>query len=430
MPDFGIGEALSAIFGGGDLLAGLFGGGAAAEAAAAPAEAAAIALPAIDVTAPAVIGAGELGAADAAAIGAGAAGAIPNILVPAAAAGSGLGIGDIVAGAGGLAAGLGSALMPSAAAAEAPAAATPGTSGSPFLNSEAQINAGGPIPTSELGLSPPVTSAAPTTATGATTASAPAGVTPTVGADPTAALSGAPTALDNLAAGTTPLGGVSGAGITPETGAIPAAANIGAPTGATAASTTPSPFSFLKSAGEGLFSSAGKSIAANPIGTALGAGGLIYSVMTADQISGAQKKLQEQAASLNAQGQGLMNYLTSGSLPPGLKASLDQATAAAKAKVISNYASQGLNTNPTQNSALAQQLAIIDQQAVVSIAQIGQQLFTSGLSETGLSSSLYTQLVNLDQTQTANIGKAIASFAAAVSPSKGLTLNVGAGKAA
>jgi hypothetical protein len=120
-----------------------------------------------------------------------------------------------------------------------------------------------------------------------------------------------------------------------------------------------------------------------------------------------------------------MSYLTSGTLPAGLKAQLDQATAAAKARVISNYASQGLSTDPNQNSALAQQLAMIDQQAVISIAQIGQQLFTSGVSASGLSSQLYGQLVQIDATQTANIGKAIANFAGAISPTKGLTLNVG-----
>lgn len=410
-------EAAGAV---GDFLAPAAGAAGAAGAADA---AGAIALPEIVVeggTAGA-LGAGELGAADAAAIGASAAGAIPDILVPAgAAAGGGLGIGDLVAGAGAAAAGLGSALVPSAAAGEI----TPNTIVSnEFDVVNKGITQGDIQPT---GGNMPNQFNAPTapSAQGATTASAPSGVSPPTGADPTAALSGSPGALDNVAAGATPSGAVSGAGTTPEVGAA-APANIGAPSGATAASTAPKPFSI-----EGLVGSAGKSLAANPVGAALGAGGLIYSVMNAEQMGNAQKALKEQAGQLNAQGQQLMNYLTSGTLPPGLKASLDQATAAAKAKVISNYAAQGLNTNPTQNSALAQQLAMIDQQAVISISQIGQQLFTSGLNETGLSSQLYSQLVNIDQTQTANIGKAIASFAAAVSPSKGLTLNLGASKAA
>ena len=414
MADFGIGETIAAVADAGAKGAEAAGIGAGA------ADAAAITLPTIDVTAGA-LGAGELGAADAAAIGASAAGGIPDILVPAAASAGGFGVGDVLAGAGGLAAGLGSALIPSAGAGEL----TPNTIVS---NEFGVVNQGiqnGDIQPTGGTMPNQFNAPTPTTAQGATTASAPAGVSPPAGADPTAALSGSPQALDQIAAGGTPSGGVSGGGVVPNVGAAPAA-NIGAPTGATVAQTTPSsPFDIGN-----LVKSAGESVAKNPLGVGLAGGGLIYSVMTADQISGAQKKLQEQAASLNAQGQGLMNYLTSGTLPPGLQASLDQATKAAKAKVISNYANQGLTTDPSKNSALAQQLAMIDQQAVISIAQMGQQLFQSGLSETGLSSSLYEQLVQLDQTQTANIGKAIASFAAAVSPSKGLTLNLGSGKAA
>ena len=125
--------------------------------------------------------------------------------------------------------------------------------------------------------------------------------------------------------------------------------------------------------------------------------------------------MQAQAASLNSQGQQLLSYLQSGTLPAGLQASLTQATSAAKTKIISNFAAQGLNTDPTQNSALASELAQVDQQALISTAQIGQQLMTTGLQETEMSSSLYTTLANIDQTQTANIGKAIANFASSLS---------------
>ena len=152
----------------------------------------------------------------------------------------------------------------------------------------------------------------------------------------------------------------------------------------------------------------------NPLGAAIGAAGLGYSAVN-NKAPAFSPQLQAQAASLNAQGQQLMSYLQSGNLPPGLKAGLDQATAAAKAKIISNYASQGLNTDPNQNTVLAQQLAAVDQQALISTAQIGQQLLSTGVTETGLSSDLYKTLAQIDQTQTANIGKAIANFASALS---------------
>lgn len=172
---------------------------------------------------------------------------------------------------------------------------------------------------------------------------------------------------------------------------------------------------------ENILGGLGKSVLQNPAGILAGISGLTYSVMSGKQISDAQQQLQQQASQLSPQGQQLMSYLSSGTLPEGLKASLDQATAAAKARIISNYANQGMNTDPTQNSALAQQLAIIDQQALISIAQMGQQLYQSGLQTAQLSSGLYTQLANLDQTQTQRTGQSIAALASALSPTRSAT---------
>ena len=156
----------------------------------------------------------------------------------------------------------------------------------------------------------------------------------------------------------------------------------------------------------------------SPLGAAIGAGGLAYSALE-NKAPKFSPQLEAQAASLNANGQQLMSYLQSGSLPPGLQASLTQATSAAKAKIISNFAAQGLNVDPTNgyanNSALQAELAAVDQQALISTAQIGQQLMQTGITESGLSSDLYKTLANIDQTQTANIGKAIANFASALS---------------
>lgn len=151
----------------------------------------------------------------------------------------------------------------------------------------------------------------------------------------------------------------------------------------------------------------------NPLGTAIGAAGLGYAMTQGQQAPKYSPQLEAQANALSAQGKQLLSYLQSGTLPDGLKAQLEQATSAAKAKIMSNFASQGLNTDPTQNSVLAQQLAQVDQQALISTAQMGQQLMQSGLAASGLSSDLYKTLANIDQTQTAAIGKAIANFAAA-----------------
>ncbi len=217
--------------------------------------------------------------------------------------------------------------------------------------------------------------AAPAAGPGASAVAAPAGVSSPLNIDPTAAGAGAP--------GST----------------APAASNS----------------SWLNALSpSNLAAGAAKSIATNPLGVALAGGGLAYSVLTGEKASAAQKALDQQAASLNAQGQQLASYLTSGNLPPGLQAQLTEATQSAKAQIMSNYAAQGLSTNPTENTALAAQLQMVDQQAIITTAQIGQQLLTTGINESGLSSQLYTTLAGLDQTQTSNIQKAIASMASAL----------------
>lgn len=172
------------------------------------------------------------------------------------------------------------------------------------------------------------------------------------------------------------------------------------------------------SEGKGILDSLGIK---NPLGAAIGAAGLGYQALQGQKPPAFTPQMKAQADQLSAQGQQLMSYLQSGNLPPGLKAGLDQATASAKAKIISNFASQGLNTDPRYNSALADQLAQVDQQALISTAQVGQQLLSTGVTETGLSSDLYKTLAQIDATQTANIGKAIANFAQAISGSGGGT---------
>lgn len=213
---------------------------------------------------------------------------------------------------------------------------------------------------------------------------------------------GAASGIDTGASGGPTTGGVT----TPSTQLTPQ--QLGAP----AAGASPAPPAAGGGGDKSILDSLGIK---SPLGAAIGAAGLGYSVLQGQKAPAYSAQLQQQASQLNAQGQQLLSYLQSGTLPEGLKASLTQATSAAKAKVISNFAAQGLNTDPSQNSALAQELAAIDQQALISTAQIGQQLMTSGIAESGLSSDLYKTLANIDQTQTANIGKAISNFAASMS---------------
>jgi hypothetical protein len=163
-----------------------------------------------------------------------------------------------------------------------------------------------------------------------------------------------------------------------------------------------------------LLTGAENSITKNPLGLALGAGGLGYALYNGQKQDAAVNALNSQANAASTEGATLTNYLNTGTLPAGLQASVDQATASAIANAKANAAAQGLPTDPTQNTALAATIASIQQQGPIIAAQIGETLAQTGASYAGLSGQLYTALAGIDQTQTQSIGKAIASMAAAL----------------
>jgi hypothetical protein len=187
-----------------------------------------------------------------------------------------------------------------------------------------------------------------------------------------------------------------------------------------------------------------KSLTSNPLGTALGAAGLGYNILSGQKQSANQKALtgdaQQATANSNKmmqQGEALQQYLTNGTLPQAYQQQVDQAIDAAKTRAISNAAAQGQPTDPTQNTALAQTLAGIDNQrgqmqtAVASqLFSSGQGLIQSGQSAADLSGNLYQTLVQNDTQQAANTGKAIATLAAALNGKSqnqlgGLTISQG-----
>jgi hypothetical protein len=171
-----------------------------------------------------------------------------------------------------------------------------------------------------------------------------------------------------------------------------------------------------------------ESLTKNPLGIALGAGGLGYSIYEGTQQTKNEKALTADAQqatansnALQAQGQGLVNYLTTGTLPPGYQTQVDQAISSAITAAKSNAASQGLSTDPTQNTALQSKIEeienqrpILQEQLASQLAGTGTSLISTGAQAAGLSGSLYQALVANDTTQAANAGKAIASLAAAM----------------
>ena len=263
-----------------------------------------------------------------------------------------------------------------------------------------------------LGIAPTATDASSALALAAPDAAAPLGAT--VGAAAPAAadasLTAAPTWASDLTSGEL----LSGTGV----GGAP-----GAGTFASAAGGSGSP-SFLSQ----LVTGASNSLTKNPLGIAAAGAGLGLSFLRGNQTDPNQQQLQAEAPQLLAQGQAitasgqqLQTYLTSGTLPPALQSQVTSAVQAEKARIIQNHASNGENTNPTQNSALAAELSQADINGINLGGQLEQQLFTAGnqllqtgINETGLSTQLYETLTKMDEANTTQLMSAIASMAASL----------------
>jgi hypothetical protein len=275
----------------------------------------------------------------------------------------------------------------------------PGTLDASAVGADAATAAGTGLDLSALGLTADGTSAFATDpGLAAINAAAPLGTTAGAATDATAGTLSVPGIADSSVAA----------------GDITNVANAGA-------SSTPS---FLQS----LETGAVNSITKNPLGILVAGGALGYDVLkgnqtdpNAKQLAAEAPGLEAQGAGLTASGQQLTSYLQNGTLPPGQQAQVTEAVQAAKARIIANHAANGENTNPTQNSALAQELSQADLnglalagQLETQLAQTGTTLISAGLNETGLSSEIYQALVKIDQTNNNQLMSAIASMAAAL----------------
>lgn len=154
------------------------------------------------------------------------------------------------------------------------------------------------------------------------------------------------------------------------------------------------------------------------------------------------QQAQAAAQPLLSSGQTLTTYLQTGTLPQAFQAQVDQQIAAAKASVVQGYAARGQNTNPQQNSALAQDLANVDLQAQSlkanlesTLASAGNQmvqtantLLASGINATNLASEIPIQVSQLNAQLNAQMSTAVSNFAAALNgsvPNKNaITLNL------
>lgn len=134
--------------------------------------------------------------------------------------------------------------------------------------------------------------------------------------------------------------------------------------------------------------------------------------------------IKAQADRLNAQGQELQSYLQSGKLPAGLQSSLTQAAQSAKATIRSQYASRGMSGS----SAEAQDLANVDQRIQAQGASLAVNLLQQGITETNLSSQLYSAIMQRELAEDKMLSDSITNFATAAAggvPGGGTTIRIG-----
>jgi hypothetical protein len=138
--------------------------------------------------------------------------------------------------------------------------------------------------------------------------------------------------------------------------------------------------------------------------------GLLSSIQQGNKQPANYGTLEAQAAQLGSQGNQLQSYLTSGTLPSGVQAGLDQAHQSAEATIKSQYASRGMSGS----SAEAQDLANLSSTVVAQGAQIATGLLQQGVSESEFASSIYEQLMNTSIQQDKDLSASIANFAGAL----------------
>ena len=210
------------------------------------------------------------------------------------------------------------------------------------------------------------------------------------GAGAAGAFGGAGASLDSI------LAGPAGAAITGGAGG----------SGGTTGATTSNSLSNLLA--HPSLSTLGSAISANS-NLLIPAAGLAYSAIQGNKMPPGYDQIASQAAALGQQGTQLSQYLTSGTLPPGIQSGVNQASEAAKATIRSRYAAMGMSGSSSE----AQDLAAVDERMASEGANIGMQLLQQGVSETGLSSQLYQALMGTAISQDQQLADAIGAFSKA-----------------
>ncbi len=210
--------------------------------------------------------------------------------------------------------------------------------------------------------------------------------------------------------------GVLGTGIGSTTAPVPA---IGATTGAAAPVTgtgASGGSSVMQAINNPTWDNVGTAIGKNALtigGIGLQAANFLSQPNAAKQATAAQTAETQLAAQDMAQSGQLESYLTTGTLPPGVQANLDQMRKSADAATASKYASIG----NSGSSAQIQDQAAHQQAEAAAAGNIQTSLMAQGIQLAGLAGTaygnLYTQSVATDNALQASISNFAAALAGA-----------------
>ena len=153
------------------------------------------------------------------------------------------------------------------------------------------------------------------------------------------------------------------------------------------------------------------SIVASPTGKLVGAGvtgvGLVENLMRSRQTLPGMGQQGSIAAGAAQQGTLLSSYLTSGTLPPGVQSSINQALNSAITTIRSRHAAAGTSGSSTEQ----QEIAAAQQNAVTNGVNIADQLLSAGSNLTSLSAQVYQALVTENQALNTGVNQAVGNLA-------------------
>jgi hypothetical protein len=225
-----------------------------------------------------------------------------------------------------------------------------------------------------------------------------------VGADAPAAFEGAvvPTAAPGAAAGAgaiaAPAGSAAGADVIDYGGGDPTGMNSASDLTAGTGTPPAAPPDAPPAGKPNSIVTAFNNPSVSNIGSALGnnanwllpAAALGTSALLGNAPAKGSAQVSQEAAQLSASGQELQTYLTNGTLPPGVQASITSAAQTAKAAVRAQYAKMGMSGS----SAELADLSHVDTTAMSSGVDIATKLMSQGVADTQISAQLYGELMN------------------------------------